>query len=683
MQDVQQHRTQKQQAALDYLNRMLKNNKPIGGQQLGDLIELVGESREESLLKRISPDILQLFPRLTCKTQSHFLQVFRKMSDYPSFTDLGKQLLNFMTDRGVRANAMCYTSLIKICTTSSDLDSALAMWELMKQRQVRPDAHVFASLLAACASQCNVEKAEELLKEMEQFEVEPNVYVYSALIDVYAKTTNISRAFATLDAMMQKDVRPNVWTFSTLINACARVQDLPSVFAIMRIMEQCEVRPNAHTYTTILDACLDQPQFYISAMELFERAKREKCINLALLTAVLGLAATQADLDVATSVMAIMKQNGWEPNERTYTSLLRVYSQAGKVDLAYETLLAMPKRGVTPNVIHLNVVLGACVKTCDQQKIIALAELIGRLDSPDLATYTSFMFLHFRLRRPDAVWATHQESIDNGFQPDVLVYQALLAVSWSKDDPGEMVEIFEDMKARGIEPDESICDTALAEVAQHVSSLPQDLHRPWKRILKWSLLDATCVHLLRAIASDEGARAAAEFISDLDDHHDLRPREASAATLLWLCALSHDRDGAQLVARAMAAGNGLDSHSVLSAFVGAMCQRGQPEAVLEVLEVLEEHAGAQAARPDLERLFGAAVSKGHLPTATRAFAALEALGTEEVPAADLARWRVALRSVEDEERLRAELAAEPHTHTPSRKYALFKSSLSDPLPPYP
>lgn len=233
------------------------------------------------------------------------------------------------------------------------------------------------------------------------------------------------------------------------------------------------------------------------------------------------------------------------------------------------------------------------------------------------------------------------------------------------------------------QPDESICDTALAEVAQHVSSLPQDLHRPWKRILKWSLLDATCVHLLRAIASDEGARAAAEFISDLDDHHDLRPREASAATLLWLCALSHDRDGAQLVARAMAAGNGLDSHSVLSAFVGAMCQRGQPEAVLEVLEVLEEHAGAQAARPDLERLFGAAVSKGHLPTATRAFAALEALGTEEVPAADLARWRVALRSVEDEERLRAELAAEPHTHTPSRKYALFKSSLSDPLPPYP
>jgi hypothetical protein len=107
-------------------------------------------------------------------------------------------------------------------------------------------------------------------------------------------------------------------------------------------------------------------------MELFERAKREKCINLALLTAVLGLAATQADLDVATSVrhhptplsnhrcwpitcgcrgcracracgeqvMAIMKQNGWEPNERTYTSLLRVYSQ---VNDAIITTIPPPK----------------------------------------------------------------------------------------------------------------------------------------------------------------------------------------------------------------------------------------------------------------------------------------------------------------------------------------------------
>jgi pentatricopeptide repeat protein len=125
------------------------------------------------------------------------------MSDYPSFTYLGQQLLELMTERGVRANAMCYTSLIKICTASNDLNSALAVWELMKQRQVRPDVHVFTSLLAACAiKKGNEEKAEALLKEMEQFGVEPNLHLYSALIDVYAKTTNISRAFATLEAMV-------------------------------------------------------------------------------------------------------------------------------------------------------------------------------------------------------------------------------------------------------------------------------------------------------------------------------------------------------------------------------------------------------------------------------------------------------------------------------------------------
>ncbi len=33
----------------------------------------------------------------------------------------------------------------------------------------------------------------------------------------------------------------------------------------------------------------------------------------------------------------------------------------------------------------------------------------------------------------------------------MVVYQALLAASYSQNDPGEMVEIFEDMKARGIE----------------------------------------------------------------------------------------------------------------------------------------------------------------------------------------------------------------------------------------
>jgi hypothetical protein len=69
------------------------------------------------------------------------------------------------------------------------------------------------------------------------------------------------------------------------------------------------------------------------------------------------------------------------------------------VDLAYETLLAMPKHGVVPTLRHLNTVLGACVKTRDKYKIVALTELIGRLGKkPDRATYTSFMFLHYRLR---------------------------------------------------------------------------------------------------------------------------------------------------------------------------------------------------------------------------------------------------------------------------------------------
>jgi hypothetical protein len=100
-------------------------------------------------------------------------------------------------------------------------------------------------------------------------------------------------------------------------------------------------------------------------MELFERAKQEKRVSLALLSATLNLAATRADIDVATSVrcpyafclgahpnrtrvtfvvwgtrtdtttamcgtrqaLALMKEHGWEPNERTYTTLLRLYSQ--------------------------------------------------------------------------------------------------------------------------------------------------------------------------------------------------------------------------------------------------------------------------------------------------------------------------------------------------------------------
>jgi hypothetical protein len=68
------------------------------------------------------------------------------------------------------------------------------------------------------------------------------------------------------------------------------------------------------------------------------------------------------------------------------------------VEKAYETLVMMPKKGVAPDVIHLNVVLGACVKALDVDKIVAITDIIGQLAKPDLATYTSLMFLNSRLQ---------------------------------------------------------------------------------------------------------------------------------------------------------------------------------------------------------------------------------------------------------------------------------------------
>jgi hypothetical protein len=187
-------------------------------------------------------------------------------------------------------------------------------------------------------------------------------------------------------------------------------------------------------------------------------------------------------------------------------------------------------------------------------------------------------------------------------------------------------------------------------------------------------LDSSCALLLRAIVSDDAAETAAEFMRELDVYNNLEAREASATTLLWLCADAHDREGAGLVANAIVAEGDMNAHLILSAFIATVCKQRKPDAAPEVLEAMEQHAGVQAAQLDLEKLFNTAVSVGHLPAATHALAALEAGGV--VADADLRRWRAAIRSVEEEERLREELA-QPNAHTQLRKYALFKSSLSN------
>lgn len=197
----------------------------------------------------------------------------------------------------------------------------------------------------------------------------------------------------------------------------------------------------------------------------------------------------------------------------------------------------------------------------------------------------------------------------------------------------------------------------------------------WERLAAWGAWpNQTCVSILRALATPKEISRTASFSRHLIQRSGMQRPAAVYTTLLWLCLRYKDEVSVQMVIQEMLYVRPVDISQAMASFILAC--HDQPQIALEMVEQVEKRCPTRAAVQDLEVLFRGAVAAGHLPTASRTFALLEERGASPE---DLSRWRQDLSSVEAELRLREELASQ-RTRLSSRKYALFKNSISNTSP---
>jgi len=332
-------------------------------------------------------------------------------------------------DMDVKPNVISFTSVIDAWSRKREPKRAERILELMMKlhdtgySDIEPTSVSFDTVINAWAESGSPVKAEELLKKMDELSragsinCEPGVYSFASVIKAWARIGSkgsAKNAQTILDKMLlQKNIQPNNICFNEVIDAWSRIGDTQNSERILKQMEglhknkNTNVCPDLVSYNTVLKAytCSHSRGSVENAQLLFDRMLEQPTLNITIRSynTLLNVYSNSGRLDLAEQLLKKMKsaKNQVKPDVITFTTLMKCIAHSQVEKKANKAFIVF-KNISKKNIMSYNTLLNACAYSSfgdddEKKKALILALEIfeemrnSRIVQPDSVTYCNLL----------------------------------------------------------------------------------------------------------------------------------------------------------------------------------------------------------------------------------------------------------------------------------------------------
>ncbi|KAL8249113.1 hypothetical protein R6Q59_005981 [Mikania micrantha] len=309
-----------------------------------------------------------------------------------------------------------YNVTLKVFRKCKDLDGAEKVFDEMLQRGVAPDIVTFSTVIG-CARMCGLPgKAVEWFERMSEFKIQPDDAIFSVMIDAYGRIGNVDmalnlyarsrvenwslgavtfttviRIYGTIGdynqclsvfrEMKAHGIKPNLDCYNTLLNAITRAKRMSEVKSIHQEIMSSGLRPGWATYAALLRAyckacCGDDAMNVYSEMKV-----KGMVLNNVLYNTLLSMCADIGFVGEAIAIFEDMKMSkDCEPDTRTFSTLITMFSRYDKVSEAETTLKEMLEAGFKHDIYVLTNLIQCYVKSHLRDDASRTLDMIMELD---------------------------------------------------------------------------------------------------------------------------------------------------------------------------------------------------------------------------------------------------------------------------------------------------------------
>lgn len=282
-------------------------------------------------------------------------------------------------------NSVVYCSVLKGFTRERKLDRVWTVYEEMRSRKVDLSVVTYNTLIDACARCGHMDRVPALRDDMVSLGVTPNVITYSTMVKGHCQAGDLTAALKLLDQMRKETgLKPDEIMYNSLLDGCAQGSHVEEGLRLLAQMQQQGVPPSNFTLSVVVKL-MSRARRLNRAFELVEEitAKYHIQVNSHVYNNLIQACITNRDFGRAMGVWKQMVQEKVQPDNRTFTILIRASLQQGFHEQAAGLLRAALGLSGVPQ--SLCVSSGSAVACAQLDHSLVNEALNGLAESRDLA----------------------------------------------------------------------------------------------------------------------------------------------------------------------------------------------------------------------------------------------------------------------------------------------------------
>lgn len=349
---------------------------------------------------------------------------------------LAYSLLLSMLRRGLLPDRRAYTAALARLPPSRALRLFDALLHHLRHHHNKtnslPDTAAFNAALSACADAGDCIRFRHLFDQMPAWNAPPDALTYNVLIKMCARAGRKDLVARVLHRILSSGLTPCATTFHSLVAAYVGFGDIPTAERIVQAMRERRT-----------DICL-----------LFRAVADDHIISHDQQSCVLEDIVKPWEQEEVP-----LLPKAYPPNSRVYTTLMKGYMNAGRVEDVVAMLRAMRREGETspasrPDHVTYTTVISTLVAAGDMERARAVLEEMGQAGvAASRVTYNVLIKGYCQqLQAGKAKELLAVDMAEAGIQSDVVTYNTLIDGCVLTDDSAGAVALFNEMRERGIAP---------------------------------------------------------------------------------------------------------------------------------------------------------------------------------------------------------------------------------------
>lgn len=375
---------------------------------------------------------------LECDTiiSNALLNMYNKCGDL----EKAEQLFEKVSERDL----FTWNTMISAYVQHGHGKKAIQLFPKMQATGVAPDGVTYVGLIDACADHLELYECEDMHKCVVGDGFESDVIVGTALVNMYGKSKSLDAAKNSFSKMFERDLI----AWNAMMDAYAQQGEYIDALQLLTQMQLEGFIPDIATFISLLSSCMC-PESLSAGRQIHKHIHIWGLeLDVVLGNTLLNMYGKCGSLDEAWMVFDQMEKR----NVVTWNAMITACIQCAQAKCALRLFQDMQQEGMVPDVVTLLGIIDACAS----QAVLSEAKQVhGYIERFGLVLNAMIVSALIKMYSKCGSLKDAQRVFDETPEKDAILWNTMIA-SYAQHGLGEKsLQIYEQMKLHGVEPNES------------------------------------------------------------------------------------------------------------------------------------------------------------------------------------------------------------------------------------